>query len=139
MLFAEKVTPEPNQCIFRRCIAGLHPFGKGIFQTLMTAVMRLKKMKEVKQVIGIKGPVLESFQFAQIGGLVMHHEIVRRPIHALHQFAAFLNDGSAIAPGKNGGEEAGYFYVLLLAKQMGNAYGIGSNKRRLIVSINLLI
>jgi hypothetical protein len=101
--------------------------------------MCVKKMNEIKKIIGIESAVLETFEPPQIGRLVMPHKIVRRHIHALHQFATFLNNGGAIAPGKNGSKKSGYFNVLFFSEQVGNTNRIGSNERRLIVRINLFV
>jgi len=48
---------------------------------------------------------------------------MRRIIHQLHQFFTFIDDGGAVAPGKNSSKEAGYFYILFLVNWCGIQMG----------------
>lgn len=60
-------------------------------------------------------------------------------IHSFHQLEGFLDDGSSIAPGKDGSKKASYFNICWLGKKVRDGNGVIGNKKRLIVFINLFI
>ena len=60
-------------------------------------------------------------------------KIMRRMIHQLHQFRCFVDDGRAVAPGKDGGKKRGYFNVLFFAEAMRNRNRIEQNKGGAVV------
>ena len=54
-------------------------------------------------------------------------------VHKLHQFPALIDNGSTIAPGKDGCEKSGDLNILLLCEQVRNAHGVCFYKSRSIV------
>jgi hypothetical protein len=64
---------------------------------------------------------------------------MRRIIHQLHDFSRFIDDGCAIAPGKNGCKKTSYFNVLFFTECVWYGYGITVNKKRPIVGFNLFV
>ena len=101
--------------------------------------MLLKKLQAMQQIICLKSAVLEMQQPLQVGGLVLGHKLIGGIVHQLHEFFAFGNDGSAVAPGKNGSKEAGNFNVLQAGKGMRYTNRIGHYKSRLIVLLYLVV
>ena len=105
----------------------------------MESVMVFKKRYEIQQIGGVEGAVFKGHQFFQILRLVLHAKLMRRIVHQLQQFLAFIDDGGAVAPRKNAGKKGRNLYILSLGKQVRNADRIIFYEQRLVVLRNFLV
>ena len=133
MLYRKKVVMKMYERLLHCCLFILPAWHKCIFQRIALPVVVLQEGDKIKQVGGIKGAVCEADKLFQIGVVVVEDKIMRVVIHPLHEFAAVVDDGGTVAPGKHGGKEPCYLYILLLSEGMGYGYGVFFNKGGLIV------
>ena len=89
----------------------------------------------MKQVCCVESPVFEGQQAFQVIVLVADNELVGRFIHQCHQFIAFVDDGGAVAPGKNSSKKSSNFDVGFLAKTVGDGNWILLNEPLLVVPL----
>jgi hypothetical protein len=101
--------------------------------------MQVEKVNEIEQVCIVECSVPESQQMFQILFRMMQDKVVRRMIHAFHQFQRFGDDGGAVAPGKSGGEKAGDFLVGTPGKPMRYAHWVQVDKRLMIELVCTLV
>ncbi len=73
------------------------------------------KMQQIRRV---ESPVFEGQQAFQVIVFVANNELVWRLIHKCHQFVAFVDDGGAVAPSKNGSKKSCDFNIGFLAKSV---------------------
>lgn len=66
-------------------------------------------------------------------------ELMGGIVHELHELACFLYDGGAVAPCEDGGEESGYFDVLLFGELMRNTDRVFFYEEGLIVFLYFFI
>ena len=80
--------------------------------------------------------MLKLQQLFQVGFLMVHDEIVRRTIHQLDEFMAFIDDGNPLAPGKHCRPKAHNLDILLFGEQMRDGYRVVFYKAGIVVLYN---
>ena len=104
-------------------------------QFVSGSIMIIQYPDKMQQVCCIESPVFEGQQAFQVIVLVADNKLIGRFIHQCHQFIAFVDDGSAVAPGKNGSKKSCYFDVGFLAKTVRDGNRIFFNKTLLVVPL----
>lgn len=99
--------------------------------------MMVKELDKIKKVSRIESAVLEFCQSFQTGIIKVYNKIMRAVIHHLHQFLRLVNDDGSVAPGKYGGKESCYLYVLLFFEKVRYGDRVFFYKGRTIVLLYL--
>lgn len=94
---------------------------------------------KIEQVCILEGTVSEAQEVFEVGVLMTADEIERGIVHALQQLRRLLDDGLAIAPGKDGGEEACNLDVCAKGEAMWDADGVFFEEFRLVVALDSFI
>ena len=121
----------------------LHTMGKSMLeawfipleQFVSCSIMMIQHPDKMQQICSIESSVFEGQQAFQVTVFVVNNKLVGCFIHQCHQFIAFVDDGGAVAPGKNGCKKSSNFDVGFLAKAMGDGDRIIFNKPLLVVPL----
>jgi len=70
---------------------------------------------------------------------VLQDELVWRPVHQLHEFIRFADDGRPVAPGEDGRKKTGDLDILPPVVLVRDAYRIVEDKRGAIVFGDLFV
>src|SRR6187402_130664 len=77
-----------------------------------------KKRDKIQRINIIKSAVFKLQELFQVDVLMVHDEIIRRAVHQGDQFAAFIDDGNPLTPGKCCRPKTHDLDILLFGKQM---------------------
>ena len=108
-------------------------------QSVSRGIMMVQHANKMKQVCCVESPVFEGQQAFQVIVLVVYDKLIWRLIHQCHQFIAFVDDGGAVAPGKNSSKKSSNFDVGFLAETVGDGNWILLNEPLMVVPLQFLV
>ena len=103
------------------------------------SIMVAQHVDEMQDIRCVESSVLEIKEFFKVRFLVLRDEGKRRIVHQLHQLMAFVDDGGAIAPGKNGGKETRDLDILFSGEAMRYGNRIFFDESSLVIVLQSLV
>ncbi len=85
---------------------------KSRLQRVVSFIIPREEMEKVQQVSIVEGTVTKFIETLQVLVNMAYQELVRCPVHQVHQADTIVDDRSSLPPGKGRGKEPGNLYVL---------------------------